>query len=384
MRAFYVTFGQQLITNFLNGFLDDGYCVEGIGYFSYGFGNFMLLRETLMNATNGHVDLFNNPKVSKIANYPLKSEIQNGIFPAIADCGTHSQPADWIMHHLRANYKWDIADYAASPVISRFDFISDLITLFGNKSNLKSISTAETSNSIRSFFPAIGLLYARPQKHKTNSQLAIAIMGGCNGYSHNHNDLGTYNIVSGDDLLMGDMGGPRVYTSKTFSDERYSLYKTFSSVGHPVPLVDGVEQHESLQAKGVVVDTLFMDATDRIVYDLKSGYKTNKLTQLTRSMNCERKDTTVITVTDVFKATSPIAFETALTTREQVKIVDDKIFIYTNNKKLEVKIESSAPYTISKTQIADYGMIAFTRIAISFTNKVNEGEIALRYKTTQL
>jgi len=383
-RAFFVTFGQQLITKFIDGFLDDGYCVEGIGYYSYGFGNFLLLRETLMNATSGKIDLLNNTKVSKMAGYPLKSEIMNGLYPAIADCRTKTEPAEWIMHHLRKNYSWEINSYATTPSITRVDLLSDLIQLFGNNSRLKHFSKVETSNSIRSFFPEIGLLYSRPLKQSGKHQSGIAIMGGNNGFSHNHNDLGTYNIVLGDVLMMGDMGGPTAYTSKTFSNERYSLYKSFASFGHPVPLVDGVEQHESLQAKGMVVDTLFTDAVDRIVYDLKSGYKTDKLTQLTRSMNYERKDTTVITVTDVFKAISPIAFETALTTREQVKIVDDKIFIYTNNKKLEVKIESSAPYTISQTQIADYGMVAFTRIAISFTNKVNEGEIALRYKTIQL
>ena len=383
-RAFYVTFGQQLIKNFIDGFLDDGYCVEGIGYFSYGFGNFLLLRETLLNATNGQIDLLNNPKVARIANYPLKSEIINGIYPSIGDCRTGTKPAEWIMHHLHKNYLWNIPEYASSPSIIGFDLMSDLIQLFGNYTKITEYSNAESGNSIRSFFPGIGLLYARPRNQSDKNQLAIAIMGGNNGFSHNHNDIGTYNIVCGNELLMGDMGGPKGYTSKTFTAERYSLYKMFSSFGHPVPLVDGVEQHESLNAKGIVIDSLFSENRDKIAYDLKSGYKCDKLKSLTRTMNYNRKQSTVITVTDEFSAISPIAFETALTTRAMVSIIGNKLYLSSTTNKLEVSIDSSTPYTIQQTQIADHGIQAFTRIAIVFKNKENKGKIAVRYKSVAM
>ncbi len=383
-RAFFVSFGEQQIKHFLSGFKDDGYCVEGIGYFSYGFGYFMLLRETLMNATNSKIDLLKNEKVAKIAIYPLKSEIINGIYPAIADCGTNSKPAEWIMHHLRKNYNWNTLAYASNPTITQLDLMSDLIHLFGNNSIINNFSIAETSGSIRSFFPSIGLLYSRPQRNTDKNKMAIAIMGGSNGFSHNHNDLGTYNIVMDKDLMMGDMGGPKIYTNKTFSKERYSLYKTFSSIGHPVPLVDGVEQHESKSANGVVIDTMFTDAADRIVYELKSGYKLQKLKSLTRTMIYERKDSTIIKIIDTFSASSPITFETALTTRENVTIEGSKIYISTTNKKLEIGIDSKVPFSIQQTEIADYGMQPFTRIAILLNNKVSEGDVVLTYKIVSL
>ena len=37
---------------FLNGFTPDGNCSEGIGYWNYGFGHFMTMGETVLNATN--------------------------------------------------------------------------------------------------------------------------------------------------------------------------------------------------------------------------------------------------------------------------------------------------------------------------------------------
>ncbi|MFW6151353.1 MAG: hypothetical protein ACOC6C_00080, partial [Verrucomicrobiota bacterium] len=44
-RAFFVAAAEKYIQNFLQGFTSDGYCTEGIGYWNYGFGYFILLSE---------------------------------------------------------------------------------------------------------------------------------------------------------------------------------------------------------------------------------------------------------------------------------------------------------------------------------------------------
>ena len=57
-RAFFAAAAEKNIRHFLDGITPDGYCSEGIGYWNYGFGHYVLLAETLQQATGGRVDLF--------------------------------------------------------------------------------------------------------------------------------------------------------------------------------------------------------------------------------------------------------------------------------------------------------------------------------------
>ena len=43
---------------FFEGFRPDGYYSEGIGYYNYGFGNFITMRQMVMEATDGKRDFF--------------------------------------------------------------------------------------------------------------------------------------------------------------------------------------------------------------------------------------------------------------------------------------------------------------------------------------
>ncbi len=68
----------------------------------------------------------------------------------------------------------------------------------------------------------------------------MCIKGGHNGESHNHNDVGSLMVyVDGHPLLVD--AGNMVYTAKTFSDARYTLWNC-RSMYHNVPLIGGFEQ----------------------------------------------------------------------------------------------------------------------------------------------
>ncbi|HEY3914702.1 MAG TPA: hypothetical protein VGN61_09470, partial [Verrucomicrobiae bacterium] len=57
-RAFFIAGAEHYIEIFLHGFGSDGYCYEGVGYWNYGFGRFVVLTEEIRQATAGKVDLF--------------------------------------------------------------------------------------------------------------------------------------------------------------------------------------------------------------------------------------------------------------------------------------------------------------------------------------
>jgi len=92
------------IVNFLNGFTPDGYCSEGIGYWGYGFGNFVLLAESLVHATQGHVNLYTDSGVAADASFPLRIEIVPKVFPAFADCSPNASVGPWILSLLARRY----------------------------------------------------------------------------------------------------------------------------------------------------------------------------------------------------------------------------------------------------------------------------------------
>ena len=51
---------------YLTGFTPDGYCSEGMGYWNYGFGNYVELGALCRNATRGELDLFRFPKIRAV------------------------------------------------------------------------------------------------------------------------------------------------------------------------------------------------------------------------------------------------------------------------------------------------------------------------------
>ena len=56
---------------FYRGFTQDGYCDEGLGYWSYGFGHYLIMSEIVLASTNGKLDIFNDdPIVRKCCEFP--------------------------------------------------------------------------------------------------------------------------------------------------------------------------------------------------------------------------------------------------------------------------------------------------------------------------
>ncbi|MBQ8285427.1 MAG: hypothetical protein IJZ10_03905, partial [Thermoguttaceae bacterium] len=100
-RAFFVAAADYFSeTKFMKGFTNDGYCSEGLGYWNYGFGNYLLLGATVRNATGGKLDLFRFPKIRAILDYAPTIEIADGQFIAFADCSLTARPAPVYVGYL--------------------------------------------------------------------------------------------------------------------------------------------------------------------------------------------------------------------------------------------------------------------------------------------
>ena len=72
--------------------------------------------------------------------------------------------------------------------------------------------------------------------------LYVAMKGGNNGESHNHNDVGSFIVYADNEPLFID---PAVgeYTAKTFSKDRYEIW-TMQSGYHNLPQINGIDQKD--------------------------------------------------------------------------------------------------------------------------------------------
>ncbi len=231
-------------------------------------------------------------------------------------------------------------------------------------------------SELRSYFSNTGVLTVRPGNSSLN--MGVAIKGGNNNEHHNHNDIGSFSIVVGDEVLMGDPG-IIPYTSKTFSPERYT-YKTIASYGHPVPLVAGKEQIPGATAQAIVGSTNFTDQTDELVMDIASAYPVKELKKLERKFSYNRTQNGFLSVTDNFAFTNGQTYETALITRGSWKqIGSDQIEITGKKDKLLITIVTKGAVKIKSEEISEGGK-PYTRLGVSLVNPQTNGKLSMIFK----
>jgi len=316
-RAFFVASAEKYVQNFLDGFTADGYCSEGMGYWNYGFGNFMVLAENLYQSTGGKIDLWQNPKVAQIARFGRRLEILPGIYPAFADCHLDSRPDVRIMAFVSRRYGFGWKDFEERGLLLAPGPTSGLLEFgllgFENSATRQAVKpgAAGGDRPLRDWFDEAGILICRPTAEGSRA-MGVALKGGHNAEHHNHNDVGSFVVALGGKTPLVDPGS-EVYTARTFSGRRYES-KVLNSFGHPVPRVAGQLQQTGRQAAAKVVKTEFTDKADTLVLDIRSAYAVKELKKLQRTFVFSRAGRGSLTVLDEVEFSTPQSFETALVT----------------------------------------------------------------------
>lgn len=381
-RAVFTYIGEYYSQNGLVGFGDDGYCSEGIGYFNYGFGRFVQLRECIWQSTGGKIDLYDNPKVEKIAWYPYKMEIVDGVYPAISDSGIGSSPDRLVMYYLNRNFRMGIDKYEETPLMggTSDNRISVMMVFPNSASRIPPQSGGgKKDEQLRSFFDLSAVLTVRPPAG-SDCRLGAAIKGGNNKEHHNHNDVGAYTVVLGSEIMAGDPGNIP-YTADIFSPKYRYTYKTIGSYGHPVPLVAGTEQHTGEEARALILEKRFTKESDLISMDISSAYNVEGLKRLERIMTYSRKGKGEVSYTDRFVFATPQKFETAIITRcEWEKESENSFILRGKNEQMKVTIHTGGvKYSLRQEQI-DEGGISYKRIGIYLDEPTKTGEITIGYQ----
>jgi hypothetical protein len=307
-------------------------------------------------------------------------EIINGVYPAFADCSIRAKPSSSLMYFISHRFGLGLRGWEQiDPVSAGGSLYESMMYSFPNSAS-RSLPAENASQGpgIRSWFENSGILICRPAAN-SSSHLAVALKGGHNSEHHNHNDVGSFVVVSGDRPLLLDPGG-EVYTARTFSSRRYES-NVLNSFGHPVPLVAGKLQRTGRNAQGRIVSEDFTDDADTLVLDISSAYDVPELEKLQRKFVYSRKGPGSLTVIDEAAFSKPCDFGTALITFDKWRqLSDSSVEIRDQDKALRVDINvTGASFEIKPENIKEdlTGRRLPTRLGINLVPPVDHAVVSL-------
>ncbi|HZQ48421.1 MAG TPA: heparinase II/III family protein, partial [Verrucomicrobiae bacterium] len=378
-RAWFIGATEYYIRNFLESFTADGYCSEGLGYWNYGFGHFMMLGEMIRQNTGGKVDLLADPTALSAARFAGRDEILKSVYPSISDCTPGVQPDGQIVAYLDerlrlagAGNRETVFSKPAGTLMATalFAFLPERLPLVQQ-------ADAAGESPLRTWFPNGGVLICRDAPTQ-KAKFGAALKGGTNGEQHNHNDVGSFSVVLGRKMVVCDPGA-EVYTARTFSARRYES-KVLNSFGHAVPVIAGQLQRAGLAAHAEILRHEFTDDADTLAMDISSAYAVPELKKLERTFVFRRGQPS-LTVRDEVELTSPQTFETALITWGDWKQVSpDEITIHDGDATVRVKIDTGGqPFTIRSEVLNEdvHTPTKPTRLGIVLNSKVEKAVVIL-------
>lgn len=245
----------------------DGGCDEGAGYWNMAGGAFLDCLMALESMAG--VDLWQNDKVWRMMAYPELVYLGSGWFANFADCDARPY-----ISGERLQYA---GQKTGNPALVRMG-----VEMWG----LPSKELSDTPHLSR----ALMRIFAKPAKAEVAVQdwrsvwlpdlqvrisdkdgMTVAMKGGHNNESHNHNDVGSFLVMAYGEMQVVDAGN-MVYTAKTFSDRRYELWNC-RAMYHNVPIIGGCEQQAGAQyaARDVQADVLGMMLDMAAAYPGEAG-----------------------------------------------------------------------------------------------------------------
>ncbi len=272
---------------FLASFPADGTCEEGGGYWTYGFGYFTLFADFLLQCTGGAVSLFDDLRAHRVARFPQRVALSPTRVASFADGSRFRVVPNLIVERLASQYD-DVASAGGVLPPTPAPKPGHLLRRFLWCDPSKPVQPLPDATE---FFDATQWLIVR------QAPFAFAALFGHNATSHNHNDVGSFLLVDGDDEGPMDLGCGE-YTRQYFSPERYTILCN-GSQGHSVPIIGGAYQKPGREYRAT--DVTFSETADEKVFagDIAGAYGLDALTSLRRTFRI-RPAAGAVTVTDTF------------------------------------------------------------------------------------
>ena len=325
--------------HYLSGFPADGACTEGLGYWGYGFGYYTYFGELLYRRTHGEINIFDDEKVRKIANFPRKCFFKGGKVVTFSDCGG----SDTSKFTLPLTAK--LAEFFPEIELPEKELVNLDFQRGGSTSfalPFRMLIWSPESLDGCTLKPQTFLLPdAQWYISSSENGMGVAAKAGYNWEgveTHNHNDVGNFIIYKNNANLISDIGAG-VYTGTYFNHEyRYNNFAC-SSRGHNLPIINGEYQKygEKFRAKGTM-----MSEEGGITSDIAGAYDVPSLEGLVRNVRLDKTENRVY-LTDSYKfKTKPESVVERFISYNEPKLEDGEVTISANGETLTFGYDKNA------------------------------------------
>ena len=245
--------GLRMLDRWIQVMPRDGGCDEGAGYWNMAGGSMLDCLELVEKVTEGRVTFWQEEKIRNILCFPLRAEIGGGWFVNFADCDARpllsGERLQWAGEKLNIPELTALGGRfrgSAGDALSDVPHFSRLLNLLFHPVEKAGEIPREGDKDV--WLPDLQLRIAQ------SGPLILCCKGGNNGENHNHNDVGSFMLyVKGRPEIVD--AGNMVYTAKTFSDQRYTLWNVRGAY-HNVPMIGKEEQRPGLSFAGKNVEKL--------------------------------------------------------------------------------------------------------------------------------
>lgn len=289
---------ERAMSFYLQGFGEDGACLEGLDYWNYGFGYFVYYADLLYHRSGGEMNWFALDQVKRIATFQQKCFLGGFSVANFSDALPEARVQLGLSHYLAEKYKGEVA---VPPERLRAEYSRDHCSRWAPAlRNLiwRNYGAAPMEWGAGDFYlEQAAWLVSRYEW--AGEIYGFAAKGGHNGEPHNHNDLGHFLLVGQGQSFLSDLGCGE-YTRDYFGAGRYD-YAANGSHGHSVPQIDGVMQSSGADRKAVVLEQATSTEECRLVVELSGAYSCEKLVSYQRSWNWKKADLPSLLLQDDFQ-----------------------------------------------------------------------------------
>lgn len=337
----------------------DGGCDEGPGYWNKAGGSLFDCLELLNTATGGQFNLYAEPLIQNIGRYIYKVHIHDRYFLNFAD-GPHRITVEedvvyrfgkrigddsmmalgTAVHHMLRSEGWKNMKFLS--------FLRVLPALF-NYDNIESESLILTFRK-EMWMDGIQVMAAR-ETESSDRGLYVAMKGGHNQESHNHNDVGHF-VVYVDGLPVLIDVGVEEYMARTFNSQRYEIW-TMQSGYHSLPTINGFMQNDGSTYKATEAHYEAADDSSQLTLDLASAYLPEAgITSWIRSCRLTRTPQAVVELEECYAFAQPAdcRFTLNYMTCCQPDVGDNGLVVFRRSGQEELQMEYDATQFVASVE----------------------------------
>lgn len=351
----------SVLPYYVSGFAEDGACMEGLSYFTYGMTYFVNFALELYDYTKGKSDLLRGDwagfprggkdKRARMAAFQSKCFFQDGRTLSFSDGSSTDSFRVGLSCALALHFPEallpNLKCAAGLHQDTCYRFAALKMDLQETEKYICAISAEDADNGKTVAAGAAGdggiwqkavlLPAAQWLIARSDNGVGMACKGGHNGEPHNHNDVGHFICEAGGVMFATDLGAGE-YTKDYFGEGRYEIFCN-SSYSHSVPVLAGEGQ---LPGRKHCCSKFVEEAEGTVIMELQNAYRAGLAEKLVRKIVFERLngDMTIeddFCMTEIFEG----IIEENIVTQIRPVVQEGRVILASNGSTAYLTVEDS-------------------------------------------